>query len=162
MIFGTPGAHLVLKWIKTMPDRNCHHIIYSSPPSKINICARWGPLQPFLGLGIFPLRILFASTRLPHKPVIDTHIRDALRHTLFHRNISTVFHSFHTFRRSGATFAFDHSVPLQNIMSHALWKSSAVWTYLQNASVAPSFVPSTFLAFIPASFLGWLGVFIFL
>ena len=95
---------------------------------------------------------VFASIRTPHKPVIDIHIRDVVRFILLHRNISPVSHGFHTFRKSGATFAFDHSVPLQNIMSHGIWKSSAVWTYLQNASVAPSLVPSTFSTSIPSYF----------
>ena len=152
VIFGPPGAHLILKWTKTMQDRKAHHIIQLPTISNKYLC----PVQALTALlksrDLPPQAPLFASINPPHPPIIDTHIRDALRAILLLRNISPVSHGFHTFRRSGATFAFDHSVPLQNIMSHGLWKSSAVWTYLQNASVAPSLIPSTFSAFVPSSF----------
>ena len=152
VIFGPPGAHLILKWTKTMQDRKSHHIIQLPTISNKYLC----PVQALTALlksrDLPPQAPLFASINPPHRPIIDTHIRDALRAILLLRNISPVSHGFHTFRRSGATFAFDHSVPLQNIMSHGLWRSSAVWTYLQNASVAPSLIPSTFSAFVPSSF----------
>ena len=152
VIFGPPGVHLVLKWTKTMQDHKSHHIIQLPTISNKDLC----PVQALSALlrsrNLSPQDPLFASISPPHRPIIDTHIRDVLKNILIGRNISPSSHGFHTFRRSGATFAFDHSVPLQNIMSHGLWKSSAVWTYLQNASVAPSLVPSTFSAFVPSSF----------
>ena len=152
VIFGPPGVHLILKWTKTMQDRKSHHVIQLPTISNKYLC----PVQALRALlrsrTLSPQHPLFASISPPHRPIIDTHIRDVLKNILISRNISPSSHGFHTFRRSGATFAFDHSVPLQNIMSHGLWKSSAVWTYLQNASVAPSLVPSTFSAFIPSSF----------
>ena len=152
VIFGPPGAHLVLKWTKTMQDRKSHNIIQLPTIKNKYLCPVQALTALLISRSLSPQDPLFASITPPHKPVIDTHIRDALRRILISRNISPVSHGFHTFRRSGATFAFDHSVPLQNIMSHGLWKSSAVWTYLQNASVAPSLVPSTFSAFISSSF----------
>ena len=86
----------------------------------------------------------------PCHPVIDTTIRDALRKVLVHIGIPLVGHGFHSFRISGATLAVDNNVQLQHIMAHGLWRSSAVWTYLQNASLAPSIIPSTFVAIIPS------------
>ena len=62
---------------------------------------------------------------------------------LTHLNIPLQGHGFHSFRRSGATLAFDQNIQLQDIMAHVLWKGSAIWQYLQNASVAPSIVPTT-------------------
>ena len=85
----------------------------------------------------------------PFHQVIDTQIRQALKTILTNRNIDHVGHGFHTFRRLGATLAYDHSVPLQNIMSHGLWRSSTVWIYLQNASQAPSIIPTTFSSIVP-------------
>ena len=76
--------------------------------------------------------------------VIDTTIRDALRSILLHIGLPSVGFGFHAFRRSGATVAFDHQVPLEHIMAHGLWRSNAVWNYLQTSSVAPSSVPLAF------------------
>ena len=41
---------------------------------------------------------------------------------------------FHAFRRSGATYAFECNVPVENIKVHGHWKSDAVYTYLQSTS----------------------------
>ena len=49
--------------------------------------------------------------------------------------------TFHDLRASGATWAFQHGVPLQQIMHHGTWKSDAIWSYIQNvptASTAPT------------------------
>ena len=62
--------------------------------------------------------------------IIETPVRDALEIRLNRLHISIVGHSFYTFRRLGATLAFDMDVPLANIMSHGLWRSDAVWTPL--------------------------------
>ena len=43
----------------------------------------------------------------------------------------------------------NNNVQLQHIMTHSLWRSSAVLTYLQNASLAPPVIPATFAAIIP-------------
>ena len=56
--------------------------------------------------------LLFTNCFPPFSSVIDTHIRDSLIKLL------TLYgHGFHTFRRSGATLAFDHNVPVQNTMT---------------------------------------------
>ena len=38
--------------------------------------------------------------------------------------------TFHLFRRSGTTWAFQHGVPIQDIMSHDTWSSDCVWHYV--------------------------------
>ena len=152
VLFAPPGAHLLLKWTKTLQDGKSSHMIqipyvdnwFLCPIRALKALLNSRPLPPG-----FPL---FATIYPPHSQVIDTHIRDALRSVLAILNISMVGHGFHTFRRSGATLAFDHNIPLQNIMAHGLWRSSSVWTYLQNASQAASIIPSTFASIIPSSF----------
>ena len=81
--------------------------------------------------------------------IIDTTLRDGLRKVLTHIGIPLLGQVFHTFRRSGATLAYDNNIQLQHVMAHSLWRSAAVWTYLQNASLAPSIIPTTFVAIIP-------------
>ena len=95
---------------------------------------------------------LFASRHPPFNQVIDTVVRDVLKQILAKLRISPTGRGFHTFRRSGATLAFDNNIPLQNIMAHGLWRSPAVWTYLQNATQASSTIPSTFASVLSSYF----------
>ena len=109
-------------------------------------------LQSLLSSRQLPLHHpLFAHKFFPHLPVIDTHIRDVLRDILARIGLPTAGLGFHAFRRSGATLAFDNNVALEDIMAHGLWRSSAVWIYLQGASKASSRVPSAFASLIPPS-----------
>ena len=64
---------------------------------------------------------LFSHKTRPYHPVIDTTIRDSLRKVLTHLGIPLLGHGFHTFRRSGATLAYDNNIQLQHIMAHGLW-----------------------------------------
>ena len=152
LIFADPGVHLLIKWTKTLQSFNSHHIVQLPTLANIMLC----PVRALKALlssrPLSPAHPLFANNFPPFSPIIDTHIRDALKKVLSTLNISSVGHGFHTFRRSGATFAFDHNVSLQNIMAHGLWRSSAIWSYLQNASLAPSTIPNTFAASIPRAF----------
>ena len=152
LIFASPGAHLLLKWTKTLQDHKAHHCIQLPNIQNHFLC----PVRALRALlnsrPLPPSAPLFANNFPPHSQVIDTHIRDALKKVLVHRNISLRGHGFHTFRHSGATLAFDNNVPLQDIMAHGLWRSSSVWTYLQNASQAPSIIPTTFSNLIHSTF----------
>ena len=152
LIFAPPGAHLLLKWTKTLQDNKSFHVIQLPEIQNIYLCPVRASKALLASRPLPPSAPLFANNFSPYKQIIDTHIRDALKKVLTHRNISHTSHSFHTFRRSGATFAFDHNVALQNIMAHGLWRSSAIWTYLQNASQAASIIPHTFTSNVPSTF----------
>ena len=149
LIFAPPGAHLLLL---TLQDNKSFHVIQLPEIQNIYLC----PVRALKALlaprSLPPSDPLFANNFPPYKQIVDTHIRDALKKVLTHRNISHTSHGFHTSRRSGATFAFDHNVALQNIMTHGLWGSSAIWTYLQNASQAASIIPQTFTSNVPSTF----------
>ena len=54
-------------------------------------------------------------------------------------------YTFHSFRRSGASLAFNHDVDLNKIKQHGNWKSDAIWTYLRNTPKAASTIPTTFV-----------------
>ena len=152
LIFAPPGVHLLLKWTKTLQDNKSFHVIQLPEIQNIYLCPVRALKALLASRPLPPSAPLFANNFFPYKQIIDTHIRDALKKVLTHRNISHTFHGFHTFRRSGATFAFDHNVALQNIMAHGLWRSSAIWTYLQNASQAASIIPHTFTSNVPSTF----------
>ena len=150
VIFAPPGVHLIIKWTKTLQDNKFHHMVQLSTIENMFLC----PVRALKALLRSskhpPTYPLFATHTPPFNHILDSHIRQALKTILSIRNISHTGHGFHTFRRSGATLALEHSIPHQNIMSHGLCQSSGVWTYLQNASHSPSIIPSTFASVIPS------------
>ena len=150
IIFAEPGAHILIKWTKTLQDSSAYHFVQTPVLKNVTLCPVLA-LRKLLDSRPFPPSSpLFIHPFQPFHLVIDTTIRDALRKVLVHIGIPLVGHGFHAFRHSGATLAFDNNVQLQHIMAHGLWRSSAVWMYLQNASLAPSIIPSTFAAIIPS------------
>ena len=52
--------------------------------------------------------------------------------------------TYHDFRRSGTTWAFEHGVPMEHIKAHGTWKSDAVWTYISSTSSASAALASKF------------------
>ena len=144
IIFAPPGAHVLLKWTKTLQHSKSHHLLQIPLLPNDPLCPVQLLKQLLRSRPLEHTQPLFAHRSYPYHPVIDTSIRDALKWVLNHLNIPLQGHGFYAFRRSGATLAFDNNIQLQDIMAHGLWRSSAVWHYLQKASVAPSIIPTTF------------------
>ena len=150
VLFLHPGAHILLKWTKALQDSSAHHFVQIPQLANPHLCPVKAIQELMQSRPLPPHAPLFVHRNSPHYPVIDTTIRDALKTVLTHIHIPIRGHGFHSFRRSGATVAFDNNIQLQHIMAHGLWRSSAVWHYLQNASVAPSIIPLTFSKVIPS------------
>ena len=127
--FSPDRAYLLIKWTKTHQGYRPYHVVQLPTIQNLYLC----PVRAIAALlnscSLPPSALLFANNS-PHAQVTDTHIRDALKVILHAKGIPTTGHGFHTFRRSRATLALCNNIPLQNIMAHRLWKSSAVWTYL--------------------------------
>ena len=149
VLFHQPGAHILMKWTKTLQDNKSHHFVQIPALQNKVLCPVRAIQQLLASRHLPPAFPLFVHKDPPYHPVIDTTIRLGLRKVLLHIGVPLLGHSFHTFRRSGATLAYDNNIQLQHIMAHGLWRSDAVWTYLQNASLAPSIIPTTFAGIIP-------------
>ena len=147
-----PGIHLLIKWTKTLQDSNACHTVQLPEIENPYLCPVRYVRLLLRSRNLSPDSPLFVNNFPPFNQVIDSHIRDALKKILTHLNISPHVHGFHTFHRSGPTLAFDNNISLQNIISHGLWRSLAVWTYLQNTSTAPSVIPTTFASLISSNF----------
>ena len=152
IIFGPPGAHLVIKWTKTLQYQRSHHIVQLPAIQNHFVCPVKALKVILASRNPSPLSPLFANSFYPNRQVIDTHVRDAVKKVLSHINIPLRPHGFHMSRRSGATLVFDNNIALQNSMAHGLWRGSVIWTYLQNASQTLSIIPSTFACIIPTNF----------
>ena len=148
LIFHHPGAHLLVKWTKTLQDNRSHHWVQLPKLDNMYLCLVRALSALLSSRKLPPTSPLFANNFSPLTQVIDTHVRDALRKVLTLLGIPHNGHGFHTFRRSGA-FAFHHNASLQDIMAHGLWRSSAVWLYLQNSPQSISTIPLTFSSAVP-------------
>ena len=55
------------------------------------------------------------------------------------------FYTFHAFRRSGASLAYEIDIPVKNIKEHGTWASDCVWRYIRPQADAGSQVHSFIL-----------------
>ena len=63
-------------------------------------------------------------------PLTDTKVRRNFNQILIRLGLQYSGKTVHTFRRSGATLAFNSNVSIQNIQSHGTWTSDCVWRYI--------------------------------
>ena len=59
-------------------------------------------------------------------------------------HIPSVGYGFHSFRRTGASLAFNQQVPISSISHHGVWSSEAVWSYISDNTHLSHHVPLAF------------------
>ena len=74
----------------------------------------------------------------------NTRVRRHLKSILHLLGLSWSPITFHTFRLSGATLAFNNNVDIQNIKQHGTWTSDCVWWYMNDSADAGSQVATSF------------------
>ena len=141
-----PGKMIILvKWSKTMQNNNQIKLI--TVPRILN-----SPICPVRAVS----NLLTLTTRGPNLPLFqvkynqewvsltDTRVRRHFTQILSRLNLAGAGYTFHTFRRSGATFAFNNNVALQNIQKHGTWTSDCVWRYITDSANAGEQVANMF------------------
>ena len=147
IIFKHPGLHIRIKWSKNNQNRKNLHLVQLPKLKNPLLCpvkAMYDLLNTRKGLPHSPLFVLRRTGAI----LIDTQIRDVLKSILRSLGIPLQGNDFHTCRRSGAVWAFDNQVPIEQIMYHGAWRSNAVWEYLQHASLASATVFPTFASLL--------------
>ena len=81
-------------------------------------------------------------------PITHSRVRNHLKNVLELLGKNPSFITFHSFRCSGATFAFNHDVPLQDIQRHGTWTSDCVWNYVTDSVDAGTQVAATFASLL--------------
>ena len=129
---------ILLKWSKTLQMNNQDRLL-KLPRLNNDICpfaAIQKCLQIVPGRSNAPLfQFKLKSSWIP---LSDSRVRRHLKNVLSLCEKHTDYITFHSFRRSGAPFAFNHNVPLQDIQSHGTWTSDCVWKYVTNSTDAGS------------------------
>ena len=110
---------ILIKWSKTMQTNDQAKLI-RLPILNNPLCPAAAALRHLLhhspGAKNSPL-FQFRSSQT-WTPLTDNRVRSHLKNVLSLLNLNTSFITFHSFRRSGASFAFNHNVPLQQIQKH--------------------------------------------
>ena len=150
IFFAPPGVHLLIKWSKTMQNRDLVKIIKIPQLGTSPLC----PVKALKNLLILtpgsqndPL-FQIKNEGGGWIPLTDTKVRRHLQAILARLNLSQSQISLHTFRRSGATLAFNANVSLQNIKSHGTWTSDCVWRYIVQDHNASQEVAEAFLSML--------------
>ena len=127
IIFAPPGAHVIIKWSKTLQFADKIKIL--KIPSLDS-----SPLCPVAALKTL-LKSSPKGKNLPlfqvqcfgkWVPLTDTRLRKQLSKILKFLQLQDKNITFHSFRRSGATWAFNSNIPMHHIQSHGTWTSEAV------------------------------------
>ena len=77
-------------------------------------------------------------------PLTDTKVRRHFTLIFSKLKLSGAGFTFHTFRHSGASFAFNNNVHLQNIQKQGTWTSDCVWRYIPDSTDAGNQVAEMF------------------
>ena len=145
MIFSSTEAIILIKWSKT--------IQFTDRVVTIRV--------PFLpGSSFCPVAALKAMIALvpgsDNDPLFATHTHDSvlpLTESVVRKHLKRVLallglqndgYTFHTFRRSGASWAYNHGVPMEAIKSQGTWMSDTVWCYIHDHSPTSSALLSAF------------------
>ena len=144
IIFAHDTAVILIKWSKTIQDRKKTTTISIPNLGKSPLC----PINALLNmLQKIPAHKNAPLFMLNKKTVVTTLTDSVARKHL--KQVSQILGldpplTFHSFRKAGATWAFQHGVPLEHIKSHGTWVSDAVYTYLHASVSAKSPVASAF------------------
>ena len=134
-------AAIIVKWSKTIrsPSQGTFIIIPRLPGHVLcPVSALEIMFEKFPAPRNAPLFI--ASNGVLTQSQVRLHLAKLL-HAL---GMNHKLYPFHTFRRSGATFAYNNHVHLQGIKRHGTWSSDAVQAYLINDSHNASMVANMF------------------
>ena len=136
---------ILVKWSKTIQTRD--HIKVITLPRLVG-----NALCPYMALKAL-FKLYNPSQNAPlfqykysrdWKVLIDSKIRKVLSLINKKLHLSPHFFTFHAFRRSGASLAFNANVPIQEIKVQGTWTSDCVWRYIYNDSTRLSEVAIAF------------------
>ena len=124
-------AIILIKWSKTIQCRDkiaCIHIPVLPASKLCPVTTLKHVLSQVTGSQNDPL---FCISRLGRRlPLTDSTVIKHLKfftHTLGWEQLQV---TFHTFRRSGASWAFQHGIPINAIKDQGTWSSDCVWRYI--------------------------------
>ena len=145
VIFGHPGAHIILKWAKSMQSSSKHQVIQIPLLPQSPLCPVTALKHLLHSVPAPSSAPLFLLPRPSGLSVLTAPMISAcLSKIITGLGLNPSHFGFHSFRRSGVSWAADHNVPIQNLKAHGGWSSSAINCYLTHTPIASSTVATTF------------------
>ena len=151
IVFKKSTMTVTLKWSKTMQTRDRVHTIVLPKLGSSILC----PVNALKRALVMhspghndPLFQVF--TRSGFQLVTESRLRKFLSHFNVKLGFDSHHFTFHAFRRSGATCAYNAHVPLQSIKTHGSWASECAWTYIQEDEARSSEIAFSFTNLINA------------
>ena len=143
LIFHDSGCTIIIKWSKANQTRSeINTIVIPALPRS--------PLCPVVALKAmfqcYPAGSndpLFVLKSKEVKSLTDSIARKHLKAVSVALDIDPPL-TFHMFRKSGTTWAFQNGVPVQDLMMHGTWSSDAIWRYIKSVPSSSSVVSRTF------------------
>ena len=121
-----------LKWSKTLQTRDKVQVLTLPKLAFAHLCP-YRALKKIIKIynptGEQPLFQVYTSQGWV--VLTDSKIRKCLSRLNVKLGFSPHHFTFHTFRRSGATLAYNAHIPIHHIKRHGSWSSDCVWTYIQ-------------------------------
>ena len=137
LFFTKKLVKVLIKWSKTLQDRDIVQVVSLPKIANRIIC----PYRAFKALTkLYPMtdsESVF-QIKMPSgwQPLTDTRVRKVLKSINMTLGLNPHFFTYHCFQRSGATFAHNAHVPIQQIKHHGTWSSECVWRYIQSDHVS--------------------------
>ena len=145
IVWGTPGAHIVTKCSKSMQVSGQVHVVQLPALADKEICPVTALRSIVSRNKVHADKPLFTITSGSKSSILTaSNVRRVLRTAVDAIGLCPSEIGFHTFRRSGACWAFDHNIDLNQIKVHGGWRSDAIWRYLVKTPTAAGSVARTF------------------
>ena len=121
----------MVKWTKTL-QKNDKAVVIKIPTIPGSILCPVQAVRDLLRLtpGGEDLPLFQVKLYQNWVPLTDTRLRKHFSNILCRLNLHRSGITFHTFRKSGATLAFNANASLQSIKAQGTWSSDTVWTYI--------------------------------
>ena len=145
IFFEKKFVKMLVKWSKTLQSRDEVKIITLPKLPDQVICpylALRAVIQKYCPTKNQPLFQTYSNQK--SQPMTDSRVRKTLSRIIHLMGLSKGFYTFHTFRRSGASLAYQAQVPVNDIKDHGTWTSDCVWTYIQNKAYVGTNVAQAF------------------
>ena len=144
VFFAPPGLHILVKWTKTLQKRNRAVMLKLPTISQQIICPVSAIRQLLMATPGGQDAPLF-QTVYNHKyvPLTDSKVRKHFKDVLTYLNWHTCGITFHSFRRSGASLAFQGDASVDSTKAHGTWSSDTVWRYIVQNQDGSSQVAAT-------------------
>ena len=132
LFFTRKMVKILIKWSKTIQNRDSVQVVSLPKLSNKLIC----PFRALKALGsLYPMSANHSAFQVKMQsgwqPLTDSKFRKCLKSINMTLGLTPHFYTFHSFRRSGATFAYNAHIPVQQIKRHGTWTSDCVWRYIQ-------------------------------